>query len=108
MKNIVWKWGEDRIGEESFSRRFGHRSEEREIVIREDAPQDIRGGMASRAHQPLPAPPPPLRSQRERQGSSPRPLLDTTNLRCLHLCIGLLFSRVSRLEAGERAEVERE
>ena len=30
------------MGEESFSRRFGHRSEEREIVIRDDAPQDIR------------------------------------------------------------------
>jgi hypothetical protein len=30
------------MGEESFSRRFGHRSEKREIVIREEAPPHIR------------------------------------------------------------------
>ena len=30
------------MGEDSFSRRFGHRPEEPEIVIRDDAPQDIR------------------------------------------------------------------
>jgi hypothetical protein len=33
------------MGEERFSRRFGHRPEEHEIIVREDAPEDVRGAI---------------------------------------------------------------
>jgi len=33
------------MSEERFSRRFGHRPAEREITIREDAPEDVRGAI---------------------------------------------------------------
>jgi hypothetical protein len=37
------------MNEEAFSRRFGHKPEEREITIREDAPKEIRGAILKMA-----------------------------------------------------------
>lgn len=41
------------MGEERFSRRFGHRPEEHEIRVREDAPEDVRGAILTIAESDL-------------------------------------------------------
>jgi len=41
------------MGGERFSRRFGHRPEEHEIRVREDAPEDVRGAILTIAESDL-------------------------------------------------------
>jgi AbiJ N-terminal domain 4 len=41
------------MGEERFSRRFGHRPEEHEIIVREDAPEAVRGAILTIAESDL-------------------------------------------------------
>jgi hypothetical protein len=41
------------MSEERFSRRFGHRPEEREITVREDAPEDVRAAILKIAESDL-------------------------------------------------------
>ena len=48
--------------EERFSRRFGHGPEEREITIREDAPEEVRGAILEIAEGELGVSPSRLRS----------------------------------------------
>ncbi len=50
------------MSEERFSRRFGHGPEEREITIREDAPEEIRGAILMIAEGELKVRPSRLRS----------------------------------------------